>query len=280
MNFKSLFIILLLLFHSAQIYAHGDGLFVPTLTIDEPTVGDELDFLLFSNKRLEDNGSKIHERSLGVELSKEIFPHFGLTLGSNYQRLRLEDKFNSGFDNIEIGAKYEFYCNECDNFIASLGLVAEIGKTGNKNVGAHSDTTVSPVLYFGKGLGNISDRFNFLQPVVITGLLSPTYCTNDSKIEDIELGLTFQYHLCNLNSDSKSGFINRIIPVVELPFNIGTSEVRKGKVTGTVNPGILFSGQYMQFGLEAAIPINRMSGRNVGALVQIHFFLDNIFRGC
>ena len=33
----------------------------------------------------------------------------------------------------------------------------------------------------------------------------------------------------------------------------------------------------MQIGAEAIIPINRQSGHGLGALVQLHFYLDDIF---
>jgi hypothetical protein len=46
--------------------------------------------------------------------------------------------------------------------------------------------------------------------------------------------------------------------------------------TGTVNPGVLWSGRHMQFGLEAQIPMNRASGSSVGVLFQVHWFLDDL----
>ena len=34
---------------------------------------------------------------------------------------------------------------------------------------------------------------------------------------------------------------------------------------------------YAQLGLEAVIPINERTGKNVGFRAQIHFFLDDLF---
>jgi hypothetical protein len=266
----------------SQIFAHEkDSIFLPTIAIDEPTVGDELDIVYYKNKNKDDNQNSVHSHELGIELSKEIFPHFGISLGSNYQRLRLNDRFHSGFDDIEIGGKYEFYINKSQNFLLSLGLIAEIGKTGTKRVGVDSHTSIAPVLYFGKGLGNLSDEFKYLKPIVITGLVSPCYCTKASKIEDVDLGFAFQYQLRQLNMGtdniSTSNFLNYIVPVVEFPLSVCTTSGCRGKVIGSINPGVLFSGQYLQLGLEATLPINRRSGRNVGVLAQVHFFLDHLF---
>ncbi len=49
-----------------------------------------------------------------------------------------------------------------------------------------------------------------------------------------------------------------------------------GPTTGTVNPGIIWSGQYFQLGVEAIIPINSHTGNNVGVVGQLHFYLDDI----
>ena len=47
--------------------------------------------------------------------------------------------------------------------------------------------------------------------------------------------------------------------------------------TGTVNPGIIWSGKYFQVGVEAVIPVNSHTGNNVGVLAQLHFYLDDVF---
>lgn len=279
----TLFGVLILLLSPTYAFAHDeDSVFVPTIAIDEPTVGDELDIVYSSNKNKNEDEALIHSRAFGMEISKVIFPHFGLSLGTNYQRLRLEDRFNSGNDNIEVGAKYEFYVNPCQNLLLSLGLVAELGKTGSRKVGSESATSLSPVLYFGKGMQNLNDELKYLQPIVFTGLVSPSYCTKASKIENIDIGFSFQYHLRHLNHEegcSSSSLLNNIIPVVELPLSVCTTKECRGKVAGTINPGILFSGPYVQLGIEATLPISKKSGRHVGALAQVHFFLDNIFKG-
>ena len=269
---------LILSFLPTYAFAHGDNCFVPTMAIDEPTVGDELDMFFASTKNREEEGDTTHSQGFGMEISKVIFPHFGVSVGTNYKRLRLADSFNSGFDNVEVGAKYEFYTDHDQNFLLSAGLIAEIGGTGRHQIGAHSHTAIAPVLYFGKGMANLSEDYKYIRPLVFTGMLSPSYCTGARKFENIELGLTVQYHLRNLDHDAAYyEFWNYVIPLVELPLKMGTAHECRGKIVGTVNPGVLLSGKYMQVGLEATIPINKRSGSHVGALVQLHFFLDNMF---
>jgi hypothetical protein len=50
-----------------------------------------------------------------------------------------------------------------------------------------------------------------------------------------------------------------------------------GQTIGTIQPGVIWAGQFMQIGAEAIIPINRASGHGLGAMVQLHFYLDDIF---
>ena len=69
---------------------------------------------------------------------------------------------------------------------------------------------------------------------------------------------------------------NRMIAVVELPLSTGLNRGASG-TTGTVNPGLIWSGQYVQVAAEAQIPINGRSGKGVGWIVQLHFYLDDIF---
>ena len=48
------------------------------------------------------------------------------------------------------------------------------------------------------------------------------------------------------------------------------------KTTGTINPGVIYVSNYYQIGLEAIVPINRDSGRSVGAMAQLHIYLDDL----
>ena len=45
----------------------------------------------------------------------------------------------------------------------------------------------------------------------------------------------------------------------------------------SVNPGIIWAGQDIQWAMEAVIPVDGRSGASVGVLAQLHFFLDDLF---
>ncbi len=70
---------------------------------------------------------------------------------------------------------------------------------------------------------------------------------------------------------------NRMIIVTEFPMQTNLSRDNKGQTTGTVNPGIVWAGKFMEFGVAAEIPINSNSGKSVGILGLIHLFIDDLF---
>jgi hypothetical protein len=62
-----------------------------------------------------------------------------------------------------------------------------------------------------------------------------------------------------------------------IEFAMQTPSDAGGGTTGTINPGLLWSGKYTQLGIEAIVPVNHASGDNVGVLMQLHFYVDDIF---
>ena len=48
-------------------------------------------------------------------------------------------------------------------------------------------------------------------------------------------------------------------------------------MTLTVAPGFIYEGDTYQVGVEALIPANKAAGPHVGAIVQVHFFFDDLF---
>jgi hypothetical protein len=42
-------------------------------------------------------------------------------------------------------------------------------------------------------------------------------------------------------------------------------------------PGVIYEGDTYQVGLEALVPLNKAAGPHVGVILQVHFFLDDLF---
>jgi hypothetical protein len=284
--------------------AHGliGQRFLPaTLAIDDPFVADELSLptvLLIRNRGYDESPPTL-QTDLSGELSKRLSPNLGLSLGGTYTLLDpIPGRSTSGFDNMEVSLKYVFWKSPEHETLLSAGVSWDVGGTGSKKIGAESFDTVTPQLFFGKGFGDLPDAAEWLKPVALTGALAldfptrrfnTTYALDDDGNVQIERelnaktfnwGFSVQYSLQYLQSFVRDvGLpqpLNRMIPVVEFAMATPIEGPHAGRTTGTVNPGIIWFGRYCQLGIEAVIPVNAMTGKNVGVLAQIHFYLDDI----
>jgi len=206
----------------------------------------------------------------------------------------------TGFGNLELAGKYQFFESDEHEIILSLGAEVEIGGTGNKRVEADSFTTWAPGFFFGKGFGDLPDTVSFLKPIAVTGLVGVTIPTSGTTRtvtidgttgrRDIEIerhpnvlrwGFAVEYSMIYLQEQVKDialhASFDRLIPLVEFAFETPLNRGEQGKTTGTVNPGVIWSGKYFQVGAEAMIPVNTRTGNDVGFIAQLHFYLDDLF---
>jgi hypothetical protein len=103
----------------------------------------------------------------------------------------------------------------------------------------------------------------------------------DENAASVETDFALEYSLIYLQEHVKNiglkAPFDRLIPMVEGVIDTPVDRGQGALTTGSINPGVVWSGQYCQFGVEALIPINHRSGTNVGVLAQMHFYLDDIF---
>jgi hypothetical protein len=268
---------------AGPVWAHGlagQRFFPATLTIDDPFVADELSLpSVFHIK-----GPDGKETTLGAELAKTITPNLGISIGAEYTFLSPsdpEESSTSGFQNPELAIKYSFFKSDVHETILSLSLGWEIGGVGDKDVGAESFHVLSPALLFGKGLGDLPDSLAYLRPLAITGIFGAEVPLTSKEGNSLTYGVAIEYSLPYLQQFVKDIGIppaaGRIFPVVELLFHTPIDGEEKWKTTGTVNPGLIWAGKYVEIGVEAIIPINDRTGKNVGVQALLHFFLDDLF---
>ena len=276
-------------------WAHGFAgkrFFPTTFQVEDPFVSDEFSVLFGHIKEPEGKTTEVE-----MEYSKRIFPNLGISLGESYIHQDFsEGGSESGFGNLEVGLKYQFFTSEEHETILSFGAGMEIGGTGTRRIGAESFSVISPALFFGKGFGDLPESMNFLRPFAITGVVGPNVPTRSSNVSTNEetgetevernpntltWGFTVQYSLQYLQSFVKDVGLgvpfNRMVLITEFPMETCISADCEGQTTGMVNPGIVWLGKYLQLGLAAQIPINARTGKNVGVLGLVHFFIDDLF---
>jgi hypothetical protein len=286
--------------------AHAHGLigkrFLPaTLAIDDPFVADELSLptILHIKRPGEDEQPAARQTDISGEFTKRLSPDLGVGLGGT---LRLLDpdhgKSISGFDNLEVSLKYVFFKSPGHETLLSAGVEWDVGGTGKSKIGAESFDTVTPNLFFGKGFGDLPESTELAKPLALTGVLGvglPTRrhtktitVTDEGDVEvERELnpatakwGFSLQYNFQYLQNFVRDiglpAPFSRMIPIVEFAMQTPLEGRDSGRTTGTINPGIIWFGRFVQLGIEAVVPVNERTGKNVGVLFQIHFFLDDI----
>src|ERR1700682_841610 len=204
----------------------------------------------------------------------------------------------SGFDNLVIGAQYQLYTNPEHQFVFTVGGTAAIGGTGAPGI-ASSVSTLTPTLYMGKGFGDLPDSMAWLRPLTIsataavavptdsTSLTTTTLPSGATTLSEtinpkiLQLGLALEYSLVTnqYTGPNRTGtrYPEGWVPLIEFTTATPLNGPLVGRTTGTINPGIIWVDRYLQVGVEAIIPMEAHSGRDLGVRAQAHLYLSEIF---
>lgn len=288
-------ITLLLALPATRLHAHGfegDRFFPPTVSTDDPFATDEFSLAAssFNNPAASDgSGPKTREVDIFGEFDKEIFPKFALGVSGTY--INLDPKGHhgpaqDGFDNVSVQAKYQLWENAPHEWILSLGGEIDLGDTGSKALGVDAFSTYTPKLYFGKGFGDLPASLRYLKPLALTGTFGyaiagqPSNTDGSLNSNALVYGVAVEYSLPYLQQHVEDLGLPKplgdLIPLVE--FTATTPVDRGGETTtGTINPGVLWEQPDYQIGVEAVIPLNSHTGPNVGAVVSVQIYIDDLF---
>jgi hypothetical protein len=245
----------------SQAHAHcfvGSRFFPATLTVDDPCVADELSLPTFSVVKTGDDPSA-RAIDISAEYSKRITDDLGISIGRDFSRLRVPGgPSSSGFQNLETTFKYQFMTVPEAELVMSAGLSVEWAHTGRAAVGAEQFNVLTPIFWFGKGLGDLPDTFSWARPFAITGQIGyqvPTWSRTvtwsldpdsgdlSSDFEQharfLNWGGSLQYNLRYLQSNvvdiGLPDAITRLIPIVETLFStpVAYRANTGSKTTGT-----------------------------------------------
>jgi len=280
----SLLALITMLVPLGSAFAHavcGDRVFPATLGIDDPGVGDEL--ALPTLTWLPQNSDGSQEFDASFSYSKTIFPGFGLSVSDGPTWLK---PGGYGWGNLDTEAKYNFLCAPDHEFMASVGFDVTWANTGTSNM-SDPFNTYQPVLDVGKGLGDLPTSLNVLRPIAVTAEIGGSvpgqaWTDGNQNPTNLNWGFTIQYSLPYYNSnvaEIDNKFLRRLIPITEFSFSTPISNFAPGtnQTTGTIQPGVIYAADKWQLALEAVIPLNAASGHGIGAVGELHFFLDDIF---
>ncbi len=273
--------------HSAAAHAiAGDRVFPVTLTMDDPGVADEVTLPQITDQP---GSGPSNTTQVQWEWDKTITPTTALIYNHGYDVVTQSgSKRATGFENPVLTGKWQVYVNPAHEFIASLGIQRELPPdTHTLSIGGDKYGATSPVLYFGKGLGDLP--ISALRPLAITGeaiytipdVPVNTAATNNGTARRFSGHLSLQYSMPYLQAQVQDHgfpqFINRLIPLVEASYTTPTAAPGGGSPMAlSYAAGAIYMADTYQVGLELLIPGNRAAGLNVGCTFQVHMFLDDI----
>jgi hypothetical protein len=148
----------------------GNRFFPATLGIDDPGVNDELSIPTVAAFKTGDDPS-FKQRDISGEFSKRITEAFAVSFGVTHSHLSapggLTGMGADRFQNLETTFKYRLFKDPVHEFVMSVGLSVEWGRTGAQSIGAEQFIPTSQPF--------ISARFGDLpvrcpdRPVAVTG---------------------------------------------------------------------------------------------------------------
>jgi hypothetical protein len=268
-------------FSAAPAVAHGivgDRFFPATLVTDDPAVADELSLPTVDTLKTPDDPPN-REVDITGEWSKRFTDRFGVSFDGGWTDLKTPSADISGFQNLGTTFKYLAVADAPHELMVSVGLGVEWGGTGDAKIGADPTTTLTPQIYFGKGAGDLPQSLWWVRPLALTGQIGYATPLAHDEPASLESGFAVEYSLRYLAAHVRDlglpEVVNELTPLVEVQLETPLAD--RTPSTGTIDPGVIWSGRRMQLGLEATVPINRGSGHAVGAVFQVHLFLDDMF---
>jgi hypothetical protein len=264
----------------------GQRFFPATILTDDPFVADEMSIPQVTVNPPTPDGSR--ETDIDIDLSKRITPDTDVIIGDSWQRLKPTGlPAVTGLGALHTGAQYQLFVNGPHEALGLVGLNVTWAHTGRvQALGAPDFTTLSPTFDFGKGLGDLPRSLPYLRPFAITGNLGFDFPTKTESAgvpnpTDFNYGFAFEYSFpylqCCVKDIGLREPFNRLIPLVEVAFTTPINRVPATQTIGTIQPGVIWAGQYFQIGAEAILPVNHFTGHGYGGVVQFHIYLDDLF---
>ena len=282
---------LALMVFTSRAEAHGIAgkrMFIEPLVTEDANVKNELvlpsgEFQVFPDGTW---------RSLGFSLEKSLYPHrLSMILEGSRIYQHTDTGHLAGWDNLEMGLKWQGFTNERREFVLSPALFV-ILPTGSTQLVEHQ-TSLRPMLLFAKGFGDLST--GWVRPFAIQGDVGYEASVSGPRDRQLVYDGVLMYSLPYLNhwvrhadegysmehslrrGFSRGALFGNLFPFVE--FNGATAV--NGALGGTslaVRPGVLWMGKYMQVSLAADFPVHApgMERPHTGASVLVDWFLDEI----
>ena len=255
--------------------AAGDRIFPATILLPQAAPTDAL-YVTPSSQPVSGGNAT----NLTVTLDKLLTERLGIGIQDGYNWIgRNNASTLVGWQNLLAYVKYEAILDPPHEFLFSVGTAHEFGSTGTRRVGAQSGATLVPTTFFAKGLGDLP--IDYLRPLALQGFATYQLSAAPARPDNVLAGLAIEYSIPYLQSKVRAldlpDLVRGMTPIVET-LVVTPTRNRGGATTAViVAPGIAYSGEGWQFGIEARVPANRAAGTGAGVLAQFTASLDYFF---
>lgn len=266
-----------------SVYAQGFAgkrFFPATLAVVDPFFIDELDLLLSHRPDVNTDDANVDTSQAALTYTKRITKRLALSLAGGYSRLDPpQGAQKDGFENTTLGIQFMGPVSAERESVVAIGLNAKLGGTGSQAVGRESFSVISPGFFLGQGFGNLPQGAKYLRPLAFNAAIAYNFPTRGRAPETLTSGFALHYNLSYLSSFVRDlhlpAWLNHAMPVVEAPLQFCLDSACDG-LTGTVNPGVILFNNIGQISVEAAIPVNDRTGTDVGMLLQLHLYMEDL----
>jgi hypothetical protein len=187
-----------------------------------------------------------------------------------------------GWQTLTANAQYEAVLDGPHEFLFSVGVDRQFGGTGAGRVqrrGFSGVGATTPTIYFGKGLDDLD--IGYMRPLAISGTFGYLIADKSPRPDVATAGFAVEYSIPYLQSKVRAfdlpDVIRGLTPITELFLTTPAGENHGTANTALIAPGVVYTGEGWQFGVEALIPMTRATGKGVGVTAQFHVWLDYLF---
>ena len=275
---------------AGSVQAHGvigRRMFIEALAAEDANVKNELGLPRGDFLRLPDGTT----RSMDVSLEKELYPH-RLSIIAETGRITRTGPDASGWDNIEVGLKWEAWINAPHEFAVSAAMFGVL-PTGSASV-TDPETAVRPMLVAAKGFGDLGVAW--LRPLALQGDVGYERSVSGSGgqlIYDAVLMYSLPYlnHWVRRADNGRQteetlrtglswgSLWGNVFPFVELNARrpIGNAQ---GETSSLLRSGACWMGKYVQVSVAADVNLAAPAGaRRHGITVLADWFIDEFLPG-
>ena len=259
--------------------AAGDRTFPATLILPQVAPTDAL-WVPVSTQPFEalSTGDPTRETMFSGTYSKLITERLGIQLKDGLSWVhRLRTSSVTGTQNFVGQLQYEMILDPTHEFLLSVGVDHEFGRTGDQSVGSPKHSATQPAITFAKGLGDLP--IGCWRPLAITGFAGYQIGQGAPRPDMVNAGFSVQYSIPYLvskvaNVDLPS-FFRGMTPITEVIFTTPAGPSHGRHTMNLVSPGISYSeGRGWEFGIEAMIPTTKATGSGIGVIAQLVLQLD------